>query len=605
MISALLPAQVATIRESFTEYECTGENTGILRCRRVIEIKDKRGEEMAYWMTEGAKNHVELKKFEGTITDGMGKVTKVKKSDLSYTEMSEAMTDESYHYYFSPRTASYPMTVVYQWEEVFASNIVYPMFAPITDYDVALDTASYRILTTPANTLRHKACNFEPQIREYDQKDKHVTEITLSHIAPFKHYSDGLPLDELIPIVYFAPTEFKYWKSHCDMSDWKSYGQWSYDLQQGRDVLPQPLLDQLKSMTDTCTSDRSKVGVVRRYMGSTTRYVNIVYGLGGYQPRSAEEVYKTGVGDCKALSNYFCSMLHALGIPAIYTLIGKKHLMHDMPTMQQLNHVIVQVPLPGDTLWVECTNPKYPYDFCPSGHRGHDVVLITPQGGVLSQIPMRVDAENLQTENFDVRVYASGDAEVRMVRTGQGENFESMLHLFDKRADELKEEVSSSIYLPHPAVQSVHVDRKGLTNILEMNATSVGWGRSSGSRLFLPITPHILANLQSAKSEPHTIDLEDAGDVLIDTIRFYLPKNVVAESVPATQRIESPFGSYDLQILKTDSAQAVSDSVPQILVVTRLDIHSGRYPADLYPDWVKFRQQIAALSKKQITVKVK
>lgn len=595
MMSALLSAQIATIREDFTEYECTGDHTGVLRRKVVIDIKDKRGEKLAFWVTQGEDKVNELRKFEGIISDSKGKVTKVKKSDLGYTEYSEAMTEQSHHYVFSPRSASYPMTVEYQWEETFSSNIVYPMFAPLQHFDVALDSATYRIITGPQNTLRYKAFNFEPEVKQYDMKGKNVTEVTLSHLAPIKYYRDGLNLEQLSPHIYFAPEAFDYRGSHCDMTTWQNYGQWCYDLNVGRDKVPTPLLEKLKAMTDTCTSVKSKVGVVRDFMGQTTRYVNIVYGIGGYRTRSAEEVYKTGVGDCKALTNYFCSMLHALGIPAVYTLIGDKHLMQELPNMQQLNHVIAQVPLSGDTLWVECTNPKYPFDYCPSSHRGYDVLLITPEGGVLSRIPDRVDAENVEIETFEVTVYEPGDATVKLTKRGRGAAFEAMLPLFDLRLDEQKKAVTESLYLPHPTVNSLTFEHRGHENVMNMDANSIGWGRISGSRLFLPITPHVFANLESSKAQPHVVDLEDGGCVEIDTIHIHLSPNMEVESLPASQTVESTFGSFGVSVSMADNT---------LHIVTRLDIHSGRYPAEQYADWVKFRQQIAQLSKKQITVKL-
>ncbi len=595
MMSTLLFAQIATVREDFTEYECTGDHSGILRRKVTIEIKDKRGESLAVWVTEGSNKLNELRKFEGTITDSKGKVTKVKKSDLGYTEYSEAMTEDTHHYYFNPRTTSYPMTITYQWEESFSSNIYYPGFHPIPAFDVALDTASYRIITGPKNTLRFKAVNFDPQVTRYELKDKQVTEFTLSHVAPFKHYKDGLPLSEQVPQIYFAPESFDYQGSHCDMTSWQTYGQWCNTLNAGRDRLPAPLLQKLQAMTDTCTSVKSKVGVVRQFMGETTRYVNVIYGLGGYQSRSAEEVYKTGVGDCKALTNYFCSMLHALDIPAVYTLIGRKRLFAEMPNMQQLNHVIAQVPLPGDTLWVECTNPKYPFDLCPPAHRGHDVVLITPQGGVLSRIPERNDSENLEINHYDIRIDSLGNADLRLVKRGLGEAFVSMIPLFDMRTDEQKKAVTESMYLPHPIVDSLVFERHGHENKMTFCATSIGWGRASGTRLFIPLTPHVFANLESAKAQPHVVDLEDGGCVVIDTIHIHLSSNMEVESLPASQAVESTFGSFGVSVSMSDNT---------LHIVTRLDIHSGRYPAEQYADWVKFRQQIAQLSKKQITVKL-
>ena len=593
-------AQVATVRESVVEYECTGANTGVMRCRSVIEIHNQHGEHMGRWSVQCSDRTRELRKFEGLVVDAHGVTTKVKKGDLSYSEYTEALSSNDHYYYYAPRTKAYPITVTYQWEMTCSSHIVYPVFAPIEDFDVAVDSAMLRIITTPANTLRSHAVGFEPQLREYDVKAGHVTEVSLSGLKPIKRYGDGLPFEELIPIVWFAPREFDFWGSHCDMTDWRTYGQWSYDLQQGRDQLPDELLQRLHALTDTCTTPRSKVAAVRRLMGETTRYVNIALGIGGYQTRSAEEVYRTGFGDCKALTNYFCSMLHAIGLPANYTLIGKRHLLPDLPSMQQLNHVIAQVPLPDDTLWVECTNARYPFDYCPSGHRGHDVVIVTAQGGQLSSIPQRVDAENTRTSTYTVLLDSLGDASVHISQQGTGEHFEYGLYLQDMRSDELRKHVTSVFRLPHAMVGDLRVWCEGATSRLELDAQSQGWARRSESRLFVPVTTRPYANMATAKAQPHVIDLEATGGIETDSVCIPLPAGYEVESMPSTQVVEAPMGQFRLSVRQ--SADSASQQ-PCLTVVTQLHLHSGRYAADLYPDWVKFRQQIAALTKKQITLR--
>lgn len=83
------------------------------------------------------------------------------------------------------------------------------------------------------------------------------------------------------------------------------------------------------------------------------------------QPIAAADVNRTGFGDCKGLSNYMRAMLTELGIPSVYTVISttNRRLLADFASANQNNHVILQVPLPNDTLWLECTNPTLPLGY--------------------------------------------------------------------------------------------------------------------------------------------------------------------------------------------------------------------------------------------------
>ena len=596
--ASLALAQVAIVQENITEFECTGANSGILRRKVVIVVKDKRGEEYCNWHSGYEKGDNELKSFKGVITEGNGKVTKVKKSDLQKTEYSDNLADDSYAYYYLPRTSSYPMQVEYEWEETFNTLLVYPKFAPQIGFELQVDSAVYRIITTDKNTLRYQAFNFEPtedQLKVFPREghpNQTVTQLTLTHLPAIELYRDGLPLSKQAPRMYFAPTSAVFKGIKCDMTDWKSYGLWAYDLVKGRDKLPEELIQKLHAMTDTCTSVKSKVGVVRRWMGQNTRYVNIVLGIGGYQPRTAEEVYKTGVGDCKALSNYFCSMLHALDIPAVYTLFGDRDLMDDMPTFQQLNHVIVQVPLPGDTLWVECTNPKFPFDYCPSDHRGHEVILITDQGGILSKIPDRVDEENISNEVIDIRVNADGDADITLLRHNEGQSFEASLHQLEMRNDELRKRIIEGMFLPHPTVNKLDIEQHDKAIDIHLEAHSTGWARTSGNRLFIPISLYPYKVFKHDK--PHVIDRLNLGYIDQEKQTYHLPEGFVIETLPASQVVESAFGRYEVEIKQVDK---------DILITTTTHFYSGLFSAEQYDEWNDFRQKVAALTKKNITLK--
>ena len=587
-----LAAQIATVHMDFTEFECTGSNSGILRCKREITVYNERGEYLCNWSCVCHKGSIELKKFEATITEGNGKTTLVKKNDLSKSNYSDNLADDNYRYYYSPRTSSYPMKITYQWEESFNTLLVYPTFYPINHYDVAVDSAFYRIITTDENTLRYHALNFTPDIHTYKQKGKNVLEVGLSHWPAIKRYSDGLPLDEQTPIIYFAPTRCDYKGTHCDMSDWKTYGQWCYALQTGRDRLPDDLITKLHAMTDSCTSTKSKVGVVRQFLGETTRYVNVALGIGGYQSRSAEEVYRKGIGDCKALSNYFCAMLHALNIPATYTLIGKKDLLDDMPTFQQLNHVIVQVPLANDTLWVECTNAKYPFDYCPKGHRGHEVILIGEDGGTLAKIQDCTDEENQKSQITEIFLDENGDASLTMRRSCDGIFFDAYLSKIDMRNEELRKFVANQIHLPHPTFEAIDIVQDGHRIDLNLQARSLGWARANGQRLFIPIS--LQTRSAQKKEQSHVIDRRDIGYYERDTMRIHLPEGFSVESMPKSQVLNSEFGNYEMKI---------ETLANDIVITTQLHSKSGLFSEEKYADWAAFWQEIANIYKKNITLK--
>jgi hypothetical protein len=67
-----------------------------------------------------------------------------------------------------------------------------------------------------------------------------------------------------------------------------------------------------------------KVRTLYNYMQQRTRYVSIQVGIGGWQPFLASVVDEKGYGDCKALAHYMKSILDAVGIRSVYTLVMNK-----------------------------------------------------------------------------------------------------------------------------------------------------------------------------------------------------------------------------------------------------------------------------------------
>ena len=159
-----------------------------------------------------------------------------------------------------------------------------------------------------------------------------------------------------------------------------------------------------------------KIAAIYQYLASTTRYVSIQLGIGGLQPIAAADVNRTGFGDCKGLSNYMRAMLTELGIPSVYTVISttNRRLLADFASANQNNHVILQVPLPNDTLWLECTNPTLPLGYVHHSIAGHDALLVGPNGGILCQLPTYADSLNTQVNNTLVTCQPDGSAKVEL-----------------------------------------------------------------------------------------------------------------------------------------------------------------------------------------------
>lgn len=589
-------AEVATVLTSATEVESFSERSAVCRFRQSVLIRSKQGAGLADFVSV-CSPYRELTKFSGTVSDNSGKIIrKIKKSELTRSEYSSSLADDYSYYFFEYSPVNYPVVVTYEWEERLSGSILsFPQFIPQSTSEVDVVSATYRFINHTADSLRWIARNGSPKLTRTQEKGSMVYEFRFDNLPAISSYAWGLPLREQAPIVYFSPCGFDMQQTHCDLSSWQSFGLWSAQLINGRDALPEPLRLHLHQLTDTCSNARQKVQVVRKYMGETTRYVSIQLGIGGWQPMLPADVYSKGIGDCKALTNYLRAMLREVGVESIYTLIStdESRLLPDFPTMNQLNHVVLMVPLPGDTMWIECTNPRIPAGYAPSGWAGHEAILVTPEGGQVVGVPLLPDSLCRELANYDIALDGSGNAHVigSSCSTGRCYEKDAQFELLD--SDDRKKSLLRSIRLPKATILTLDCKAEGAVFALRFEAETEGYARISGSRMFVPVSPYSFRALSNTKEPAHVIDLTEEGYTHTDTIRFTIPEGWEVESLPKTKSDTTGFGSNLL---------SVSADERLITVVVSSSFISGVYPADTYDTWVNFRKSRTALTKQEIVL---
>lgn len=608
LLPATLKAQDAVIEQRLTEFEVTGPRTAQCHELRVIRINNERAAGMAS-LSVSCNKDIELSKFTATVTDPSGKVLKkLKKGDLTRSEYSSHLVSDDYFYYLDYQPTTYPVTVTFDWEERFSGGIKsYPVFAPVTRYDIEVQQATYRLITPTAEPLRYRSLHCQPEVVTREEKGRYIHEIQMGPLPALKRQPWGQSLDERTPLVYFAPASFDYQGTHCDLTSWQTFGQWTWQLLQGRDPLPQPLIDKLHQLTDTCQTARSKVDVVRQFMAQSTRYVSIQLGIGGWQPMTATDVYQKGMGDCKALSNYFCAMLHALGLPADYVLISTedRQILPDLPTLQQFDHVVARVPLPNDTLWVECTNPTLPAGYVPEGWSGHEALLITPEGGVMTTTPILPDAECREVNLYQVQIDAQGNATITTHSVETGRSWEADRRLEQLPLTDQKKSLQSSFLLPTSTITDVRVESQGTQLTLDWTAESQGYAKHNGQRLFIPISPTRYMTPRQNNDAPYPLDMRESGYLRIDSITLTLPEGFVVETLPKPRSIDTPMAHYSLEVIAPgEAATNAAASTTTLLIVARMELHSGLYTSpDALPTWLQFIKDRSQAHESKVVVK--
>ncbi|WP_301921281.1 DUF3857 domain-containing protein [Ferruginibacter sp.] len=575
----LLPHANVVKRLEEIRVEIKGPGKAVLFNKYAVTILNAGGEAAAA-LTENYDQFISIRSIDGSLYDANGKKIKsLKKSEVqNFTGSSESsLVDDARIKHHNFNCKMYPYTVEYQTEIELKGIFYLPRWLPVEDENYSVEKSKLTVQCPPDYTLRFKAFNYgkEPQktiLKESQQYEWNVEKLPAIESERFQP-----EWYEITTAVFLAPSNFEIQQFTGDMSNWQGFGKFIYLLNNGRDVLPANIKQQVHALTDNVSSSREKIKVLYEYLQKNTRYISIQLGIGGWQTFDAAYVATKAYGDCKALSNYMYSLLKEAGIKSFYTLIkagqNKNSLLSDFPS-NQFNHIIVCVPQPKDTIWLECTSQTLPMGYLSGFTSNRCALLVDKNGGALVRTPNYQKNDNLQTRKIIASVNEEGKLTAGIetkYRAQQQDDLQGMLDAVNKEkiAEILKEELNLSSY---NITSFNYASEKGqlpvVTEKLELTANN--YCIITGKRLF--ISPNILnkSQLKLTNADKRKFDLKLPYEFTdIDSVEIKLPAGYTPESIPANMSVDTKFGTYNAIIKISDG---------KILYIRNFQRNSGLYP---------------------------
>lgn len=580
---------------------------------RVITVLDAAGDEHGRFGV-GYDGLNALSYLRGAVYDADGRLLhQLRPAEIHDQGASEAdgsfMSDVRTRY-ADLRQPGTPYTVEFDYEVVSDNTLFYPDWQPQEAEGVAVEKATLRVSVPAALPLRYQEQHLPAgcAVAHTTVAGQEVYEWKLVNLPAVDEEEDAPPLTDLTPAVALAPGAFEVQGHQGSCATWQGLGQWSYALNAGRDVLPPATLAKVQALVRDAPDARTRAQRVYELVQSSTRYVSVQLGLGGWQTFPASAVAGNGYGDCKALSNYTHALLAAAGVPAYVALVGAgaEHgdLRADFPS-SQFNHAILCAPLVGkggrpDTLWLECTSQTEAFGYMGSFTGNRHALLVTPDGGKLVATPRYGTAENRRERRLDLYLDATGSATatVRTLRTGQEQDVYAQL-LHELGPVEQKKYVTNRLRLPTFTLTRFNLAAQPvgtLPGIVENLALTLpGFAPPSGKRVF--ISPNLLSHLPALPAQvgERQADLWlPRASLHADTVRLHLPAGFRPENLPAAVQLSTPYGTYASQYTTLPDGT--------ILYVRRLELKRGRMPKTAYTGYVDFRRKISVADKAQVVL---
>ena len=414
---------------------------------KILNKKAEHLQEIKFHYKEGSQK---LSDLEIEVYDADNNlIKKVKSKDIE-----EYISDDGYSIitdervkYWSYKSNSYPITINYSYKKESKNTLLLPSWVPIKSYNTAVISSNY-ILETNMST-RKKELN----LTKFNSISNKAYHYAMSNQKPVVKEKYSPPSYEVFPYLIIAPRKFKYEGKDGTYKNWTEYGQWMYNSFLANQEIPnqEKIKEDLAGIILPADDKKTIIRKIYDYVQENTRYISVSLDEGGFRPLSPDKVHQVKYGDCKALSLYTKVLLGVYDIKANYTEVHAKNdnpqdLFNDFACAAPGNHIILNVPLDTDTIWLDCTSHSNPAGFLGTFTDGRSAVSIEEDGGKLIRTKRYSEQDSKKTDKVSLSIEKDGKTTASISTTCTGLKIEDDLHIYHKNHPSQKSHIKDRIY---------------------------------------------------------------------------------------------------------------------------------------------------------------
>lgn len=546
---------------------------------------------------------VKVGKLEARILDLNGKVIRKldKKSVSERSSISSiSLYEDSYVKEFTLRHNQYPYIMAYSYEEIENQFIWIDYWVPVLSPEIPTYRAELNLIIPDDYKIDFRSYAGEPSVStlpkgrvNYNWKTSHTTPISLKEVL-------SPPAILYLPHVKIVPLHFSFARPGS-LENWTTFGNWQSNLIGPPESLPASEREKIDKLIAGVASTREKLNILYHYLQDNTRYINVSIETGGLKPHPVSYVVNNRYGDCKALSNYFRSVLAYAGISSYYSKImagdGFVETDRSFPS-QSFNHIILYVPVDGDTLWIDCTS-DYPAGYTGTFIQGRDVLVVEKNASHFQRIPQMAPDDVEEVRVFTISSERPPSATIEIEMTLKGNKYEILRSISKSLPENDKLSIITERFLPSGLVMNdyfidqVHRD----SNYIKLNilAGSNRLFAEYGENIVTSAPPFSLPRLEEPGLRKNPLKLEYPIKQT-DTVKYTLPAGYRLAGLPVDTIIESPGGRF------SSSSHLDGETV---LVTRQFILNAGYYSGDQYAEVHSFIRNIRNTERESAIIATK
>lgn len=593
----------AVIRDNVTEITIEDVDKMVVSNKRVITILNKSGNRYSSTY-ESYDNDTKITKLSAIIYDAFGKQIKKYKSrdflDVSAVDGGTLYSDSRVKYInYTP--ISYPYTLVFESEYKTSTTGFIPWWFPVNGYYVSVEKSRYAIKNSKLIPWRKKETNLEAFDVNKTVSDSEIL-YTLENQNALEFENSTLPSRDILPVAKISLNKFSLKGVVGEATDWKEFGKWMHEsLLAGRDVVDEATKIKILTLVEGLTDPVEKAKIVYEYMQNKTRYISVQVGIGGWEPIAANKVDEVGYGDCKGLVNYTKALMDVVGVTSYYTVVyakEKRNIDKEFSSIQG-NHVILNIPNEGKDIWLECTSQTMPFGFLGDFTDDRDVLVVTPEGGIIKRTPSYKDEKSIQNITGEIQLTSEGDLNATLKRVSKGTQYDDKAYYESYTKDELIKNYKSRVwrYNNNLEVESFKLknDKENIIFTEDLKLSVKDYASINEKEYLFRVNVFNKDSYVPKRYRTRKLPLKiSRGYKDVDNYVFKIPSDYKIEYLPETREVNSKFGSYKISFNKVDESTFTYQK--------NITIKEGVYPKEDYKSYRSFRRKIAKSENLRIAI---
>jgi hypothetical protein len=364
---------------------------------------------------------------------------------------------------------------------------------------------------------------------------------------------------------------------------WSAIGKWYVPIARDAYAITPSVEEKMKTVLASSKTLDDSVRAIHKWIAQDIRYVAIELGRGGYVPRNAETVVRTGFGDCKDKAMLFVAALKKIGVtayPVLLNINGSER--KDTPSLGQLNHMIAAVKRGKEYQFADLTAGTFALGRLPRSEQGNLAVLVKENDGEEITLPEDPSSDAMIDATITGNLGEDGVFTGKYEEVRHGYLEATMRAAFQSPLDSLRKEmfgrVVTGIYFDRPETDSlVAFDGKDLQAEAKVST------RITRAKMVVKVGDvNLLTNpmrpMESYVRIADAIEKETGRTAPYDVTKFvpqYVTHSVVRIKLPVgwnavlpkSEKLDSPIARYELKFSQVGGELRIERTIAGLVAV--------------------------------------